>query len=580
MPAGYCLLLILADWHGFLAYPAMKARVARKIAKRIIIVLVTLMTLFFAGIFLLTRFYVEPALRARLQTLIVQGSDSLYTYKLGNLSTNLFGGRLTVADFAMAVDSSRYALLKEKAALPPLVMRIAVKKAGINGIGILALLFSKKIIIDEISSDDADINVLRNFKKEDSSRSITKNKTPLWKLLQPKIKDIAVDKIALNGIKLLYQNTEDYDAAQLQFERCDAVFEKIRIDSISVADTARLGYVENFSLRFKGLSFRSADSLYQMKADAISYASADKYMDVEKFSLQPTLNKDQRIDSFRKSWYSLSFDKASLSGLRLDRYLRLNRAEADSLVVQTPKLSIYSDKLGLKSYASNIGKFPHQKLLGADAVVAIKKIAAHNMSTDFTQRDEETREEGNLPLNDLEVSVANIVNDTALIKQNPVATAKASGKIIGSPIDASFRFYLDSAEGKFDVAGRLQNVTAAQINPLSATLANVEVPSANIGYVSFFVRGEDYNAVADVQMQYSNLSVVFFKRDKKTGQNTTRGFLTNLLNKYAIYNSNPASGTERKAEGVKVARLTTQSFFGLIWQAVFAGIQAIILKQG
>lgn len=558
----------------------MKARVARKIAKRIIIVLAALMIAFFLGIFLLTRFYVEPALRTRLQTLIVQGSDSLYTYKLGNLSTNLFGGRLTVSDFAMTVDSNRYALLKEKAALPPLVMRIAVKQAGIKGIGVLALLFSKKIIIDEISSNDADINVLRNFKKEDSSRSITKNKTPLWKLLQPKIKDIAVDRIALNGIRLLYQNTEDYDAAKLQFERCDALFEKIRIDSVSVADTARLGYVENFSLRFKGLSFRSADSLYQMKADAVSYASVDKYLDVEKFSLQPTLNKDQRIDSFRKSWYSLSFDKVSFNGLRLDRYLRLNRAEADSVVFQTPKLSIYSDKLGLKSYASNIGKFPHQKLLGADAVIAIKKFAAHHMSVDFTQRDEETREEGTLPLSDLEVSVANIVNDTALIRQNPVAAAKASGKIIGSPIDASFRFYLDSAEGKFDVSGRLENVTAAQINPLSATLANVEVPSATIGYVSFFVRGEDYNAVADVQMQYSNLSVVFFKRDKETGQNTTRGFLTKLLNKYAIYTSNPASGAERKAEGIKVARLTTQSFFGLIWQAVFAGIQAIILKQG
>ena len=555
----------------------MKARVARKIAKRIVVVLLTLMLLFFVCVFLLTRFYVEPTLRSRLQTLIVEGSDSLYAYKLGNLSTNLFGGNLTASDFEMTVDSNRYALLQQKAALPALVAQVKVKRASIKGIGIFPLLFSKKIHIDEILSTDADINVLRNFKKEDSSTHVTKNREPLWKLLQPKIKDIAVDKIVLNGIRLLYQNTKD-NAAKLQFERCDAAFDKIRIDSASVADTARIGYVENFSLRFKGLSFRSADSLYQMKADAVSYASVDKYLTVEKFSLQPTLNKDQRIDSFRKSWYSLSFDRVSFNGLRLDRYLRLNRAEADSVVFQTPHLSVYSDKLGLKDYASKIGKYPHQQLLKADAVIAIKKFIAHNMTVEVTERQEDTRQEGVLPLNNLEIEVQNIVNDTALIKQNPVATAAASGKIIGSPVEASFRFYLDSADGKFDVRGRLQNVTGAQINPLSTTFANVEVPSADIAQLSFFVRGEDYNAVADVEMRYSNLSVVFLKRDKETGENSTRSFLTKLLNKFAIYTSNPANGTERKAQGVKVARLTTQSFFGVIWQAVFAGMQNVILR--
>lgn len=557
----------------------MKARVARKIAKRLVVVLVTLMIVFFLGIFLLTRFYVEPALRSRLQTLIVEGSDSLYTYRLGDLSTNLFGGNLTASDFVMAVDSNRYQTLKQQAALPALVASVRVKKASIKGIGIFSLIFSKKVFIKEISSDEADINLQRNFEKKDTSTSVTKNKEPLWKLLQPKINDIAIDKIVLNGIRLLYKNNEDLDAARLQFERCDAAFDKIRIDSVSIADTARMGYVENFSLAFKGLSALSPDSLYQMKADAITYASWKRYLDVQRFSLQPTLDKDQRIDSFRKSWYSVTFDKVSFNGLRLDRYLRLNRAEADSVVFQTPKLSVYADKLGLRNYASNIGKYPHQKLLSADAVIDIKKFIAHNMSVNYTQRDQDTRDEGTLPLTNLEVSVANIVNDTALIKQAPVAKASASGKILGSPIETAFRFYLDSTEGKFDVQGRLQNVTAAQINPLSTTLANVQVPSANIEYVSFFVRGEDYNATADVQMQYSNLSVVLYKRDKETGENSAMGFLNKLLNRYALYTSNPASGTVRQAKGVKVARLTTQTFFGLIWQAIFAGMQNIILKS-
>lgn len=557
----------------------MKKRVARKIAKRLIVWLVALMVIFFAGIFLLARFYVQPALRQRLQTLIVEGSDSLYTYRLGDMSTNVFGGNIWVNDFEMSIDSTRYRQLQAEKALPALVARIRIKKASLEGLSVFSLLFSKKIYISKIHSGDADVIVLRNFQKRDTSTAVTRNKLPLWKLLQSKIKDLQIDKIQLDGIRLLYQNSEDVDAARLQFDRCDALFEDIHVDSASVADTSRLQYVANFSLRLQRLSYRTPDSLYQMKAANIAYNSKQRYLQIDSFGLQPTLDKNERIDSMRKSWYTLLFDKVRFHNLRLDRYLRLNRAEADSVVFVSPRLSIFQDKLGLKSYASKIGKYPHQQLLNAAAIVDMQKFAAHNMQIEIIEKDDESRREGRLLMSDLEISAENIVNDTALVRRNPVATATATGKIIGSPVQASFRFYLDSTEGKFDVKGRLQNVTAAQINPLSSALANVEVPSATISNLSFFVRGHDYGAVADVEMQYSNLSVVFLKRDKETGANTTRNFLTKLLNKYAIYTSNPSSGGERKAYGVKVARLTTQTFFGVIWQAVFAGMQNIILKS-
>ncbi|HEX8313460.1 MAG TPA: hypothetical protein VF609_00625, partial [Flavisolibacter sp.] len=505
---------------------------------------------------------------------------SLYTYSLGRLNTNVFGGNIEVDDLQIRIDSNRYTLLETQKALPALVMQLNVKKASIKGIGIFSLLFNKKIKIEEISSEQADITLLRNFKKEDSSTAVTRNKVPLWKTVHSKIKDITVDKIRLDGIKLLYQNTEEIDAAKLQFDRCDAVFENIRIDSAAIADTSRIGYVENFSLRFSALQFRTPDSAYKLAAHLFAYNSATRLLQIDSFKIQPTLGKEARVDSLRTSWYTASFDRVNFMGLRLDRYLRLNRAEADSVIFQNPKLEIYQDRLGLKSYKSKIGQYPHQQLLKADATIDIKKFIALKMQIDITEKHEETRNEGTIDIRDLNLSVQNIVNDPVLIRRNPVATASASGRIIGSPIQADFRFYLDSTEGEFDAMGSLSNVTARQINPISLALANIEVPSANIDAIRFFVRGEDYGADADIQMRYSNLSIVFLKRDKITGDISTRGFLTKLLNRYAMYTSNPASGTERQAYGIKTSRLTTQSFFGVIWQAVFAGMQQIILKTG
>ena len=558
----------------------MQPRTRKRKLRRLGIIAAILLVLGLGTLFVLARYYVEPVLRKRLHTLIIDGSDSLYTYQLGALKTNVFGGNIDVENLQIRVDSNRYYALEKQKALPAMVMQVNVQRASIKGIGIFALLFNKKIRIDEISSRQADVRLLRSFRKEDTSTAVTRNKLPLWKALQPTIKDISVDRVKLDGIKLLYRNTEEIDAAKLQFDRCDAVFENIRIDSAAVADTGRLGYVENFSLRFNDLKFRTPDSAYKLKAEWITYNSATRLLQIDSFKLQPTLKKEDRVDSLRKSWYTVEFNRVNFLGLRLDRYLRNNRVEADSVVFEKPRLEIYQDKAGLKSYASKIGQYPHQKLLDADAIIHIKKFITRDLQINVVERHAETHNEGVIGLNDIDLTVENIVNDPALIRQNPVATAAASGTIIGSPIQAQFRFYLDSAEGRFDVKGTLQNVTAKQINPISTALANIEVPSANIELIDFFVRGEDYGADADVRMRYSNLSIVFYKLDKETGDLSTRGFLTNLLNKFAIYTSNPASGTERTANDVKTARLTTQSFFGVIWQAVFAGMQNIILKTG
>ncbi|HVF97456.1 MAG TPA: hypothetical protein VM871_09055 [Flavisolibacter sp.] len=548
--------------------------------KKIGAIAAAVLLLFFAAVVVLANYYVEPVLRKRLHTLIIDGSDSLYRYKLGGLKTNLFGGNITVSNFELSIDSNRFAQLQRINSLPAMVVQVKVNEASIKGIGLLALLFSKKILVKEIATKEANVTLLRNYTKEDSSTEVTKNKEPLWKTLRSKIADIQVDRIRLDGIKLLYKNTEGIDAAKLQFDRCDALFEDLRIDSVAIADTARIGYVKDFSFKLNDLKFRTPDSAYKLKAEWITYNSANNLLVVDSFKLQPTLDKAERVDSLRKSWYTVTFDRVSFNGLRLDRYLRHNRAEADSVVFQKPFLSVYQDKRGEKSYRSKIGHYPHQQLLNASAILNIKKFNAHGMQVEVIEKNAETGQEGGFKLEDLEIGVSNVINDPALIRQNPVCTAQAAGKIIGSPIQASFRFYLDSAEGRFDATGSLKNVDASQINPLSSALANVEVPSAQIESIGFFVRGSDYDATSNVQMRYSNLSVVFLKRDKETGENSTRGFLTKLLNKYAIYTANPSSGAERRADGVKVARLTTQTFFGVIWQAVFAGMQNIILKTG
>ena len=126
----------------------------------------------------------------------------------------------------------------------------------------------------------------------------------------------------------------------------------------------------------------------------------------------------------------------------------------------------------------------------------------------------------------------------------------------------------------------LKNVSAAQLNQLSVPLANTELPTLDLHSLQFSVQAEDYIARADVRMRYNNLSIILRKIDKETGATVTRKFITKMLNRYAIEPDNPGpAGVEKTAEGVLFSRLTTQSFFGVIWKSIFAGMQKIMLKS-
>jgi hypothetical protein len=219
--------------------------------------------------------FIEPILRDRLNTFIVQGSDSLYNYKLEKLKANFFGGNVEVENLHIRVDSNQYFKLLRLDALPSLTMQLDLLKGKMKGLGVFTLIFGKKINITEIVSQEADIKLSRHIRKNIDSNS---NIMPLWKAIQPKIKSINIDRIRLDGVKLLYKNADTSESIKLQFDRCEGIFQNVRIDSAASVDTSRLAFAKDASMQFYDLKFRTPDSSYKMKAELINYNQPWKEM--------------------------------------------------------------------------------------------------------------------------------------------------------------------------------------------------------------------------------------------------------------------------------------------------------------
>lgn len=546
-------------------------------------IMITAAAVLFSGFILLLIFvnrFVEPILKDRLHTLIIQGSDSLYTYSLGRLKANFFGGNVEVENLQIRVDSNRYEYLRSRNALPSLTMQLTLGRGHIKGVGVFDLMFGKKIKAREILSRDANLKLSRHvITHEKESEHI-----PLWKAIEPKINSIAIGSIRLEGVKMNYKNADTSESVKLEFEGCDAVFNDILIDSAASFDTSRVGFTKSINLRIEEAKYRTPDSSYKLKMDTVSYSSVDKILNIKDFKFQPTVKGEEfyKEKTVQQSMYTIKFDRIQLLGLHLDHFIRNNRIDPEQVIFDSADISIYDDKTLLPDFESKIGKYPHQKLLQAGSMIFIKNLLLRGGKLSYTEKSNKTLREGTLLLDKLHLEANNITNDPSWIRKNPLCSANISGTILGgSPFNLLFSLFLDSTNGRYDASGSVQNVSTAQLNALALPLANVQINAFNIRTLDFKVSGEDYWAESNVRMRYNGLSLVIRKMDEETGAVKTKKFITKLLNKFIMWPDNPGpDGIERIARKRRVSRLTTQSFFGLLWKAVFAGMQDIMMKSG
>jgi hypothetical protein len=528
--------------------------------------------------FTILGFMLEPMLKKRLHSLIIDGSDSLYQYSLGSFHANLFGANVSLKDFKLWVDSARYQQMQSEHSLPAVTMQLDIKLGQVKGISLLALLGGNKLKIQTINSEEGQITLARHYVKSDT---VEGKKRPFWKSIRSSMNGLTVDKISLENIRFAYWDL-GLDDARFEFKRCDAELQDIRIDSALLADTTRLGYLGGFSLRLQGLDYLTADSVYKLGIGTIEYATTNRQLDIHRFHLQPSDSYARlaMLDTVGKTYFTLKTENIRFKDMRLEQFINANTIRAESMVIQSPQVNMYIDRSIPKDLRTKVGRYPHQLLERAPLNLMINNLVLANMQMLYTEKSGRTEKEGQIDLQDITLRAENVTNIPEAKKINPYCTITADGKILGSPITTRFKLYLDSANGRFDADGSIKNITAAQLNPIAENLASMRLNSLNIQEVSFSLTGNDFKGVGSVRMVYDGLNVDVLKRDEKTGDVETNKFLTKLLNRYMAYPSNPVAGApERVAANAAADRLLWQSFFGLIWKTVFLGMQNIILKS-
>jgi len=522
--------------------------------------------------------FVEPVLRQRLEALVVQGSDSLYRFQLDRLEASLFGGSATLSGFRVEIDSSRYRLLREQKRLPAVTMRISMSQGRLRGVQVLSLLFGQRVDVEELFTRDARIEVWQQSPPPPGGPVV-----PLWRALRPTIKSISLNTLRLDGIRFRYRYADSIDM-QVKFDTCAALIQGIRIDSVSAADPRRIAFAASVQLHFYDLKFRAPDSSFKLKAKVIDYNSDGQLLTIRDFKLQPTLKEKEAFyeaASLQREMTVIEFARLDLKRFRLEEFFNRRAIVADSLVVDTPRIRIYTDKTLPPTLEGKTGRYPGQLLLSAKTQIDIRHLLLRQAQLTYTEKAEKTGAEGTLDLDRLDLLAGNVTNLPERIKADRFCRLQAGGRILGAPIRAQFRFDLHSPDGLFWLDGSIGALAGGRLQALAEPLANIRLKALQLQQLRFSLQGDEYTARGSVWMRYRNLELVLLKRDAETGLLETKKFLTKLINRYTLLQNNPAPGApEMMARNIEKSRLMTQSFFGLIWKVIFSGMQTIMTNTG
>nr|MBA2746493.1 hypothetical protein [Flavisolibacter sp.] len=248
--------------------------------------------------------------------------------------------------------------------------------------------------------------------------------------------------------------------------------------------------------------------------------------------------------------------------------------------VKDPEVRVYHDRTQERNFKTKVGNYPHQLVLGASVPLHIRAIGLQNAAITYTEKSDITGLEGEVKVRDLQLYFTNLTNKPALIQKDPVMKAEGKGNILGSPITALFNFHLDSSNGQFNVKGQVGNMKGAQLNVISVPLAQIQINSLQIHKVDFAITADDNNGYCNLDMTYNDFSITIKEISRDEGTRESRGFISKAVNRFIVYNHNPLNGNTRVARGAKFMRLNDQSFFGMVWRSIFAGMQEIMLSSG
>lgn len=532
-----------------------------------------------AGGFLYWQTHKKKIIRDKLESAIHDKSKGLYNIKYDKLELDEISGNLVVTNISLSYDSLKYESLAAQGKAPAVLLKIQVPAISITGVKTPKALIDKKIDGKKLEIRDPSIEIIYTMQGKDSARNVPARET--YEQILGDLKELSIDTVSLINARITTRNLKT-KRPLIELAGTTVQLVDIQVDSAANADSTRLFFAKEAMLGCENLTWTSSNKLYRYSAKNISLSSVARAARVQSFAMDPQLGEDAFVKSLPTQDDRFDFSLQDILIKNLD-FLQLKEEiiTADSLLIGGASVKIYRDLNIVRDKKNRVGTYPHQALRKLPIPLSVKKVLISNTFLEYKERNNITGKAGKVQFNGVQAVISNLTNKKELMAKNNIMTIDINSRFLNkAPFRATWLFYLQSGNGRFDVKGSLGSLNAKDLNVLTEPMGPARIEDGQINSVQFDFTGHDYGMGGTVRLLYDDLKVALLEKDKGAKEWDKKG-LTSLLANILIKNSNPSKRKDApRIATVAYQRDTNRSIFNMAWKALFQGIKETVGIKG
>ncbi len=512
----------------------------------------------------------EPLIKAKLQELVKDGSNGLYTLEMDKIEVDVLSSKVNVSGAKLSIDSSRLQSLDTSGMLPADIFNIKIAAINIDGINIDDVLTKKHIDLQELKLNNPLVEIFHRAQKSDTPSYDTSN---LYTRIAKSLGHFSINELSITNMDFVYHNLVGKEKLT-QLRKVNMNFAGILIDSVTQYDTTRFMYAKDAFIYFNDYTYRTPDSLYFVKADSLTLHASKKELKVKGLSLSPR-NKEgfSKMIKQYKDRYDVHFDYAMFSDIEWYELLAGESFMAEYAELRQGGIEIYSDRNIPLSGKSKVGNYPHQLLIKLDFPVDVRKVGLKDTRVTYKEVNPKTQQTGSIFFSNMNGIISNVTNIDANIAANKMMVVDAKGLLMGEGVVAGkFTFDLTkTATGDFSIDVDLGQMDGKILNAAARPLGMFGIDDATIKKLKAHVDGNNNSATSRVLFEYDDLKITALK-ETDNGQLKSRGFLSFIANTFVLKKSNPKKNEKVAEEKASFKRDPNRSFFFLAWKAIMQGM--------
>lgn len=509
----------------------------------------------------------RPAIIAKLQQLVKDGSSGLYQLNIDKLEPNIAASTVELFNVSLVPDTAGMQRLDKLQQLPTDIFKITFSALKIEGINVNDIVPGDKISLSKVTIDKPVIEVYRQKRNYSNTDTLT-----LYRKILRSFKSIAVDEVRITGGTFISHHNKE----RRQVNNVVVNLQDVLIDSSSQYDKGRKLFAKQLNITVHNYESVSKDKLYRIKLGKINISAVEDKVTASAVELHPAVSKQQFLKklSARKEIFNISIPRVTLSGV--DWWLLFNEAalSAHDAVMENGRCSVYLDRsLPFRNVKQD--NYPHQLLMRVPVPVSIGKLYMRNAKLIYTEFNPAMSKAGTIEIDGMHGQMTNITNMPEKIRSNGSMTISSQGRFMRSiPLSVRFNFNLARyATGDFSMKLQIGRVDSSVLNRITIPLSEFMLKKGVIQKGTAEVSGNNFRTHGKGELLYNDLYLVAVEKEAGKPNNVDKkGVLSFLANTVLIKNNNPSKGNEPRRVDFEITRESKLTYFSFVWKTIFIGI--------